>query len=435
MSVAGHHDLPKVKPQHLLDRMDERSANWLFAFVALALIGVVGFVAGLAADPVRAWTALVWNWAFFSGVSIAGAVVTAAAATAQGGWVRPLRRFAEGMTAFLPVSFVLMLILFFGLEHVYSWVNHPPAGKEAWLDPEFFMVRQIVVVGVLYGLAGALVYRSLRPDAGRFRHRVTGWRARLYERVTRGWEGLDIEVEQTRRIRSKLAPAMALLYAVLWTVWAWDWIMSVDPYWFSTLFGAWIFMTHFLAALGAIAVLACTFRTYRSFEDVITTRVLHDIGKMLFAFTVFWTYLFFAQYLVIWYGRLPEETGFVDLRVTGVYQPVATVVLLAVFLIPFVGLLGARPKRTPATLTAFATTSLIGIWLFHMLLVAPGVFPDFIAFGWIEIAVALGLFGVFALCYLAFMTAFPALAITAGVPLDEQAEEMAELQEPHEPRA
>jgi hypothetical protein len=154
---------------------------------------------------------------------------------------------------------------------------------------------------------------------------------------------------------------------------------------------------------------------------------------MVFAFTVFWTYLFFAQYLVIWYGRLPEETAFVDLRLWGAYQPVATIVLLAVFVIPFLGLLGVRPKRTPATLTAFATISMIGIWLFHMLLVAPGVFPDFIAFGWIEISVAVGMFGVFALCYLAFMAAFPALAITAGVPLDEDAGELAELQEPHEP--
>ncbi len=430
--TTHHHDLPKVQPQHLLDRMDERPPLWLYALaVVFAVIGVAGFLVGVAGEPERAWPALVWNWAFFSGLSVAGAVLAAATAVANGGWVRPLRRFAEGLTAFLPVSFLIMIVLFFGLEHVYSWIEHPIAAKEAWLNREFFVVRQLVAVLVLYSLALALVYHSLRPDVGRFRNRVTGWRSRLYERMTRGWRGLDIEVERTRRMRSRLAPAMALLYAVLWTLWAFDWIMSIDPHWFSTLFGAWIFMTYFLAALGATAILACLFRGYRSFIDVVGVRALHDIGKMVFAFTIFWTYLFFAQYLVIWYGRLPEETGFIELRLWGAYQPLAVVVLLAVFLIPFLGLLGARPKRTPATLTAFATVSLLGLWLFHLLLIGPGVHPEFIALGWIELSIMVGMLGLFALCYIGFMAAFPALAITAGVPLDETAEELAELQEPH----
>jgi hypothetical protein len=152
---------------------------------------------------------------------------------------------------------------------------------------------------------------------------------------------------------------------------------------------------------------------------------------MLFAFTVFWTYLFFAQYLVIWYGRLPEETHFVKLRLWEAYQPVATIVLAAVFLIPFLGLLGVRPKRTPSLLTAFSVVSLIGIWLFHFLLIGPGVFPDFIAFGWIEALVTVGMFGAFSLCVLAFLSAFPAVAIAAGLPIDPDTETLAEMTEPH----
>jgi hypothetical protein len=145
---------------------------------------------------------------------------------------------------------------------------------------------------------------------------------------------------------------------------------------------------------------------------------------MVFAFTVFWTYLFFAQYLVIWYGRLPEETGFIKLRLWGAYEPIAIAVLLCVFLIPFLGLLGVRSKRTPVTLTLFSAISLLGLWLFHLLLVAPGPYPDFIAFGWIEALVALGMLGTFAMCFLTFVRAFPPIAMAAGLPTDEEEEKL-----------
>jgi hypothetical protein len=397
--------------------------------VLLALVGVAGFVAGTGADPARAWTALVWNWAFWSGIAVAGPVLAAAAATANGKWVRPLRRFGEAFASFLPVSFALAIVLFYGIEHVYPWIGHPFPEKEAYLNRPFFVLRQAAAMAILYGFA--LAYWSLRPDLGRLRQYVAGWRRGLYGRLSAGWRGLEEETERSLRVRSRLAPALIVLYAVLWTIWTWDWMMSIDPHWFSTLYGAWIFMTHFLAAIGATAIMACLVRGYRSLARAIDQRVLHDIGKMLFAFTIFWTYLFFAQYLVIWYGRLPEETHFVRLRLWEAYQPLATVVMAAVFLVPFVGLLGVKPKRTPSLLTAFALVSLIGIWLLHFLLIAPSVFPDHIAFGWIEALVAAGLFGIFALCVLAFLSAFPIIAIAAGLPLDPETEKLAELTEPH----
>lgn len=430
--MSVHDEGTRLDVQDLLDRMALRPTGGFYALsVLLCLIGVAGFIAGVLGDPQRAWTALLWNWAFFSGLSMAGAILVAAATTANGRWLRPLRRLAEGLTAFLPASYLIMIILFFGLEHVYVWIDEPPAMKASWLNETFFVVREAVLVAVLYGLALTLVYWSMRPDLGRLREKLGGWRGALYGRMTGGWRGLEAEIDRAQGNRARLAPAVIVAWAVLWTIWAWDWLMSVDPHWYSTLFGAWIFMTHFLAAIGATAVLACLIRGYRSFSEAIDRRALHDIGKMLFAFTVFWTYLFFAQYLVIWYGRLPEETHFVRLRLWGVYEPIAVIVLAAVFLVPFLGLLGVRPKRTPALLTAFALTSLIGLWLLHLLIVAPGVFPDFLALGWIELAVAAGMFGVFALCILAFLSAFPAIAIAAGLPLDPETEKLAELTEPH----
>lgn len=418
--------------QDLLDRMVERPGKRLYPLaVGLTVIGVVGFIAGVMSDPSRAWAALVWNWALWSGVSTGGAILVAASTIASGHWIRSLRRLAESLTAFMPVSYVIMIVLFFGLGHVYSWVEHPPEAKAAYLNPQFFVLRQLIAVGAVYTLSLWLVYWSLRPDLGRLKERVGGWRRGLYDRLTRNWQGLDIEIERSIYKRERLAPAVVLVWAAGWTVWAWDWLMSIDPHWFSTLFGAWIFMTYFLAAIGVTAVLATFVRRYRSFVDIIDRRSLHDIGKMLFAFTVFWTYLFFAQYLVIWYGRLPEETHFIEQRLWSAYQPIAIIVLAGVFLIPFIGLLGVKPKRTPALLRTFATISLIGIWFFHLLIIGPGVLPDAIALGRIELTVAAGVLGAFMLTTMTFFRAIPSIAIAAGLPPDPETEKLAELTEPH----
>lgn len=423
MSAHGH-DLPKLKVDDLIASMDDRSRGIYALSVLLCLLGVAGFIAGVLSDPQRAWTALVWNWSVWSGIAVGGAAVVAAASISYGHWLRPMRRIAEGLTAFLPVSYLVMIVMLFGIEHVYEWVDNPPPAKATWLDPTFFSVRQVVGLAILYGTALALVYWSMRPDLGRLRDRVGGWRRNLYDRLTGGWEGEDVELERAAAARAKLAPAYVVIYAVFVTVWTWDWLMSIDPDWFSTLFPAWIFMTYFLAALGATAIMTCRLRAYRSFTEAIPLRYLHDIGKMVFAFTIFWTYLFFAQYLVIWYGRLPEETGFVKLRLWGAYEPIAIAVFVCVFLVPFLGLLGIRAKRTPVTLTLFSLVSLFGIWLFHLLLVAPSPYPDFIAFGWIEALVAVGMMGTFAMCFLTFVRAFPPLAIAAGLPTDEREEKL-----------
>lgn len=419
MSAHGH-DIPRLRIADLIASMDARSRGIYALAVVACLLGVVGFIAGTISDPQRAWTALVWNWSLWSGIAVGGAAVVAAATISHGHWLRPMRRIAEGLTAFLPVSYLIMIVMLFGLGHVYEWVDHPPAGKQAWLNTTFFSVRQVVGLAILYGTALALVYWSMRPDLGRLRDRVDGWRRSLYDRLMGGWDGEDVELERAAAARAKIAPAFAVIYAVFVTLWAWDWLMSIDPHWFSTLFPAWIFMTYFLAALGVTAIMTCRLRAYQPFADYVPPRYLHDIARMVFAFTVFWTYLFFAQYLVIWYGRLPEETGFVKLRLWGAYEPIAAAVLLCVFLIPFLGLLGIRSKRTPLTLTLFASISLFGLWLFHFMIVAPTPFPDFIAFGWIEALVAVGMLGTFWMCFLTFVRAFPPLAIAAGLPTEEE---------------
>src|SRR5436309_2924730 len=187
--------------------------------------------------------------------------------------------------------------------------------------------------------------------------------------------------------------------------------MSHDQNWVSNRFGAFYFMGSFLAALMALAVLTIFLRRRMGLEQLVSEKQLHDLGKLCFGFTVFWGYLMWAQYLVIWYGNLPEETYFIFYRLIGPWRPVGTWVFVLVFLIPFVGLLGVKPKRYPPTFLAFALISLVGIWLERYLEVVPsingGAGP---AIGVPEIGVTLFFGGLFLLSMGLFAARYPMIS-------------------------
>src|SRR5437899_7795749 len=143
--------------------------------------------------------------------------------------------------------------------------------------------------------------------------------------------------------------------------------------WVSNLFGAFYFMGSFLAGLMMLAILAILLRRTMGLAGIYTSRQQHDLGKLCFGFSVFWAYLMWSQFLVIWYGNLPEETYFIFYRLYGVWRPVGIAVFLLVSLIPFIGLLGATPKLFAPTPLGFALVSLVGIWLDRYLEVVPAV--------------------------------------------------------------
>ena len=161
-------------------------------------------------------------------------------------------------------------------------------------------------------------------------------------------------LEHESRIR-RLAPGYVVLYAYVFTIVAFDGIMALQPHWYSNLLGGFYFMGSFLGAHMLLALLALYGSAHLGIQDLVSPKQRHDLGKLCFGFTVFWTYLMWAQFLVIWYGNLPEETGFVFARLWGHWLPVGQAVIWGMFLIPFFGLLGVAPKKVRATLGFFAT--------------------------------------------------------------------------------
>jgi hypothetical protein len=208
--------------------------------------------------------------------------------------------------------------------------------------------------------------------------------------------------------------------------------MSLTPTWFSNLFGAFFSWGGFLSAVSVTALLSVLHRNYAGLEGEITTSRLHDLGKMIFAFSIFWMYLFFSQYLVIWYGNLPEETQFFGARLGTEFlmdtwywegwwdrvwgEPWVKVTLFAwicIWVIPFWCLLGQRPKKTAWFLATVATVSAFGFWIERNVLIWPSLAPqDTWAFlGVVQVGTALGFLGLFSLTFLVFTRRFPSLAV------------------------
>jgi hypothetical protein len=224
---------------------------------------------------------------------------------------------------------------------------------------------------------------------------------------------LATAIETAERILSRLAPTLVLAYVVAWTFVAIDLVMALDPHWLSMLLGPYVFMGALLGGIAATALVAVIYRRHLALDAFIETPTLHDIGKLLFGFCVFWAYLFWSQYIVIWYGNLPYEQVFLIPRVTPPYLTISVLVVVSLFVLPFAGLLGATAKRTPVVLAGFATLVLTGLWFERYILVYPTLYPDVsvVPLGVPELSAGLLMLGLLMASGAWFGTRFPMLQI------------------------
>lgn len=383
----------------------------------LALIGLATFVLlAVGADSARAWRAYHVNWLFWTGLSQAGVLFAATQVIVGARWSYPIRRMAEASAAFLPVSFVLFLVLWLGRADIFPWIRHPiaePHVKAFWLRGGFLFGRDIAALLVLYGLSAWFLYHSLRVDAAQLRVTASGRRRVWYDRLAGGWGAARSDAEEIAwsegRLR-RLAPGIVVAYALVLSLLAFDLIMSLAPQWISNLLGAFFFMGAWLTGLMSLALLAIFWRRHLGLEHLITPKTLHDLGKLCFGFSVFWAYLFFSQFLVIWFGNMPEETSFLFLRMARPeWRGISAAMVLLVFFIPFWGLIGVQPKKTPALLGTFAVISLCGVWVDRYVLTVPSLVQQAPALplGWQEVLVTAGFLGIWGLAYAWFARRFP----------------------------
>ncbi|MFQ5847241.1 MAG: hypothetical protein ACE5IQ_06135 [Candidatus Methylomirabilales bacterium] len=378
------------------------------SFVGLLAVGVLAFLAGLLVDPARAWQIYLVNFLFWSGLA-QGAVVFAAIYHVVGAqWGPPIRRLAEGMVAFLPVSLVLFLPLFFGLGLFFARVQELNPERGAWFDARFIFVRGGLGLGSMTVLSLLFVYYALRPEIGAALARggtSGGWLSRS---LAEGWQGEPLEIERSERGMDVLAAGVLLAYSITYSFMAFDLIMALDPFWYSSLFGGYFFVSTFYLGLAGLTVVAALTRRYLGIPDITSTH-FWDLGKLLFGFTLTYMAMVWSQYIVIWYGNLPEETHFVVLRVwERPWAALSWSVLFATFFIPGVVFLSRRAKQTPSIMLSVGILIAAGLWLERYVLVVPSLWHgEGVPFGWLEIGVTAGFLGAAGLSYLFFLRNFP----------------------------
>ena len=411
------HDVHVVSREEVLTGIDRPSSPLLKTIcLVLAVIGLLVFVVGLFIQPDRAWQSLLVSWLYFTSISSAGVMFVAVQRITTARWSRPIVRFLEGYVAFLPVAFVLLLlIVLVGRHHIFWWSNNTPEihEKAVWLNLPFFLTRVIVTFLIIASLSLWYIYTCVRLDVGILPEAGADWARGLRERMRRGWRDERRELHSTHSLQGKLAVFLGFAFVFGWILLSWDLSMSIDPHFQSTMYGWWFFMGGWVAALASWTLIVLAWRRYLARYDLIQDKHFHDLGKLCFAFTAFWGYLTFGQYLVIWYGNMGEETHWMRLRLIEGWRIPTLITVGLMFVFPFFGLLSRAAKLFLPTLVFFVSSTIIGLWVTRYLEIYPsiyGVVGD-IPLGIWELGIALGLLGVWGYCYLSFMDAFPRIRV------------------------
>jgi len=395
------------------DRLIDKGLNadykrFTIVGAGLAVVGVVLFVLALMGDGShRAWQTFHVNWVFWTGLTGGSIAITAVHKIANAKWSGVIIRLSQAMSAMIPVSLIgAILVLTVGYHDIYGHMAEElhglSHGKALWLSRPWMAVRLIGGLALLYWIGIRLIRTDMLADLALMKGKA-GARQAKYDAMLQGYDEAANHASTYR-----LAPIYAATYAMVFTMVAFDGIMALQPHWFSNLLGGWYFMGSFLGAHMLLALMMIYSRRAVGLDEFISAKQRHDLGKLCFGFTVFWTYLMWAQFLVIWYGNLPEETGFVFARLWGPWRPVGTAVYLGMFVIPFTGLIGVGPKKMPLTLGLFATISLCALWLERYLMVMPSVTAEAgPVFGLPEVGPILLFLGLFFLCFAWFARTYP----------------------------
>ena len=402
-----------------LDNLNDRQLKtpgpfhtlWIILFIVLILLGAVAFLTGISGNSSeRAWHAYLINFVFWIGLSSGAVFFVAVMNMTKSKWARPAKRLGEAFGAFLPISFLLFWVLYFGRKEIFSWIGEPIPGKEAWLNVRFLFARDGIGLLLLSLISAALIYYSIKGDK-----EVASQPLGRREKVIDSNENASKRQDSPHwRVQVCLSPILGIAYGFVLSLIAIDLIMSLDPHWVSTLFGAYYFLSSFYLGLAALGIVSALSLKSLGLKDHIHSSYFHDLGKLVFAFCLLTGYFFYSQFLVLWYGNIPEETQYVILRVRqSPWGPIAWIVLGAAFILPFVLLLSRKTKMKPISLMVLSTLILIGMWLERFLLVAPSFWKgNEIPIGILEILITAGFFGLVALSLITFLRRFPFLPLS-----------------------
>ena len=360
--------------------------------VIVGVAGLAGCAAGYFLAPARFFPSYLFACMFCLGLPLGCQAVVMLSHVTGGAWGIPIRRPLEAAARTLPVVALLFLPLLAGLPTLYEWARPEEVAHDAilrhktpYLNVPFFLARAAVCFGVWMLLSRFLNRWSREQDEGPKR-------------------GL------TRRLQL-LSSAGLVLYGLTITFFAIDWVMSLEPHWYSTMYGVLFIAGQALSGFAFIIAVTVALARYRPLSETVTARHFHDLGKLMLAFVMFWAYVSFSQYLIIWAGNLPEEIPWYLRRLQGGWGWFGMALILLHFLLPFLLLLPATANRNPRILVFVASLVVFMRFVDVFWLVRPAASPAHFALHWMDFAAPAGVLGVWLWAYLCQLVRRPLLPV------------------------
>jgi len=386
--------------------MGIEKSKTFWVFLIFVAIGVVTFIFGLTSEhPERAWQAYLINFLLWSAIAQGAVLFSAVMHMTNARWSGPLSGLSESFTAFFPLSFILFLLLFIGRTHIFPWLHEDLHGKEVWLNIPFLFWRDFLGLLILYLLGFAYLFNALQ-----LKYDPNQPMGEIRKYIYNAWKQNHPNPERIKSRMTVWGGLYILAFALVLSLIGFDLVMSMDPHWVSTLFGAYHFVKSFFVGLGALIILAAIIRIKQGEASSIKTNHFHDIGKLFFGFCLLWADFFYVQLMVIYYGNIPEETHYVIVRtMLAPWNKLAWTIFIVCFVGPFFILLSQRIKTKPVLMLTICSVVIVGIWLEHLLLLGPALSHDaqVIPLSLSDGLISLGFLGLMAIAVGTFLKVFP----------------------------
>jgi len=357
--------------------------TWSLALIGVGLVALLAglFTKGFSADEheqAHFWGTLMYNTIFWTMVCNASMFFISVTTLAMGGWQQSFRRIPEAISTLVPIfgsiTFaVLIYVVVSDKHHIYHWLDKEAVAKDAilsgkagFLNPTFFIVWTTLTIGLWS---------------------VLGWRMRQISK-----EADEAPMDKTTGAKFILRNTVR---AALFTVWfaltvgstvPWLWMMSIDAHWYSTMYSWYTFASTFVSGISLIALWVIYLKN-KGYLEYTNQEHLQDLGKFMFAFSIFWTYLWFSQYMLIWYANIPEETVYFKHRVQGPYKGIFFLNLIINFICPLLILMKRAAKRNYTLMTFMAVLIVFGHWLDFYQMVMGSLSKEHVTLGWLDFGI------------------------------------------------